>query len=393
MGLYIHVPFCKTKCPYCDFNTYQGIEGQMGSYLEAVTAELRLWGEALGHCRVRTVFFGGGTPSYLPDGDIAAILEAAAEAFVIVPNAETTIEANPGDLDDAACRGLLRQGVNRLSIGVQSLDNGLLQLLGRRHSADGAIEAFQTARDAGFDNVNLDLMYGLPHQTLTQWEDTIARLATLEPEHISLYALTLEEGTPMRLWADQGKIPEPDPDVAADMYALARQVLAESGYHHYEISNWAKPERQSQHNLIYWRNEPYLGVGPGAHSRLGEYRFWTVLAPREYASMATSWSPSLATGWTAFGESELGRASTVDGWEHIDPDTACSETMFLGLRLLDGLDLSRASKAVGQDLSERYEREIRELLDLGLLQRKGDIIRLDESAYLIANQVFTRFLR
>ena len=220
------------------------------------------------------------------------------------------------------------------------MDNGLLQLLGRRHSADGAIEAFQTARDAGFDNVNLDLMYGLPHQTLTQWEDTIARLATLEPEHISLYALTLEEGTPMRLWADQGKIPEPDPDVAADMYALARQVLAESGYHHYEISNWAKPERQSQHNLIYWRNEPYLGVGPGAHSRLGEYRFWTVLAPREYASMATSWSPSLATGWTAFGESELGRASTVDGWEHIDPDTACSETMFLGLRLLDGLDLS-----------------------------------------------------
>ena len=276
IGLYIHVPFCKTKCPYCDFNTYQGIEGQMGSYLEAVTTDLRLWGSALGHPRVRTVFFGGGTPSYLPEGDIDAILRAARDAFVVDGEAEITIEANPGDLDYAACRGLLRQGVNRLSIGVQSLDNGLLQLLGRRHSADDAITAFQTARDAGFENVNLDLMYGLPHQSVAQWEDTITRLAALFPEHVSLYALTLEEGTPMRLWADQGRIPEPDPDLAADMYAIARRVLAESGYHHYEISNWARPGLQSRHNLVYWRNEPYLGVGPGAHSRLGDYRFWTV---------------------------------------------------------------------------------------------------------------------
>ena len=392
IGLYVHVPFCKTKCPYCDFNTYQGIEGQMGTYLEAVTTELRLWGSALGHPRVRTVFFGGGTPSYLPDGDIEAILQAASGSFTIDSKAEITIEANPGDLDEAACRGLLRQGVNRLSIGVQSLDNSLLQLLGRRHSADGAIVAFQTARDAGFDNVNLDLMYGLPHQTVAQWDDTIKRLAELAPEHISLYALTLEEGTPMRLWADQGKIPEPDPDLAADMYGMARQVLGDAGYHHYEISNWAKPALESQHNLIYWRNEAYLGVGPGAHSRLGDYRFWTVLAPREYAGGAAEWSEVSTPEWTAFGEGELGQARTVDGCELIDSDTACAETMFLGLRLLDGLDLTQASAAVAQDLAARYDSEIEELLNLGLLRREGDIIRLDPSAYLIANQVFTRFL-
>ncbi len=392
MGLYVHVPFCKTKCPYCDFNTYQGIEGQMGAYLEAVTTELRLWGSALGHPKVRTVFFGGGTPSYLPDGDIEAILQAASRSFAIESQAEITIEANPGDLDDAACRGLLRQGVNRLSIGVQSLDNGLLQLLGRRHSADGAITAFQTARDAGFENVNLDLMYGLPGQTAGQWEDTITRLAALSPEHISLYALTLEEGTPMRLWADQGKISEPDSDVAADMYALAREALSASGYHHYEISNWAKPGLQSRHNLVYWRNEPYLGVGPGAHSRLGDYRFWTALAPREYARRAAEWPDDSAQGWTVFGESELGQARTVDGWEHIDADTACAETMFLGLRLLDGLDLAQASDAVGRDLAVRYAAEIEELLELGLLLREQDTIRLAPSAYLIANQVFTRFL-
>ena len=393
MGLYIHVPFCKTKCPYCDFNTYQGIESQMASYLHAVTTELRVWGRALGRPAVRTVFFGGGTPSYLPDGDIAAILDAASDAFSIAPDAEVTIEANPGDLNLDACRGLLRQGVNRLSIGVQSLDNGLLQLLGRRHNADGAIEAFQTARAAGFDNVNLDLMYGLPNQSLTQWQDTITRLASLSPEHISLYALTLEEGTPMRLWADQGRIPEPDPDLAADMYALARQALAATGYRHYEISNWALPEREARHNLIYWRNEPYLGVGPGAHSRLGAYRFWTVLSPRDYASRAANWRQEPSGDWDAFSERELREARTVDGWEHIDADTDCAETMFLGLRLLDGLDLRRASASVGHDLAARYRAEIEELLALDLLRRDGDIIRLEESAYLIANQVFTRFLR
>ena len=269
MGLYIHVPFCKTKCPYCDFNTYQGIESQMGAFVEAVASELQLWGMALGGPRVRTVFFGGGTPSYLPDGAIAEILEAAVRAFVVNADAEITLEANPGDLDRDACRSLLRQGVNRLSIGVQSLDNGLLQLLGRRHSADGAVEAFRTAREAGFENINLDLMYGLPNQHLSQWEDTITRLAELAPEHISLYALTLEEGTPMHLWAKQGRIPEPDPDMAADMYASARKVLSDAGFHHYEISNWSRPGLESRHNLVYWRNEPYLGVGPGAHSRLG----------------------------------------------------------------------------------------------------------------------------
>ena len=398
LGLYVHVPFCKTKCPYCDFNTYQGIESQMGSYLEAVTGELRLWGRQLsshsgGRPPVRTVFFGGGTPSYLPDGDIAAILDTAADAFTIDPGAEITLEANPGDLmNPDSCRGLLRQGVNRLSIGVQSLGNGLLQLLGRRHSADGAIEAFQTARAAGFNNLNLDLMYGLPHQSLVQWEDTIERLAALFPEHISLYALTLEEGTPMKAWADQGRIPEPDPDLAADMYALARRVLASKGYRHYEISNWAQPGRESQHNLIYWRNEPYLGVGPGAHSRLGEYRFWTALAPRDYASRAAQWRQAPAGRWGDFSEQELREARTMEGWEHIDADTACAETMFLGLRLLDGLDLPQASAAAGHDLAARYHAEIEELLTLGLLRREGDTIRLDESAYLIANQVFTRFL-
>ena len=392
IGLYVHVPFCKTKCPYCDFNTYQGIEGLMGGFREAVTTELTLWGQALGRPRVRTVFFGGGTPSYLPRGYIAAILDAAREAFAVDDDAEITIEANPGDLDLNACRELLRLGVRRLSIGVQSLDNGLLALLGRRHTADEALAALRVAREAGFGNVNLDLMYGLPHQTLGQWRETIGSLAGHAPEHVSLYALTIEEGTPMHQWAREGKIPEPDPDLAADMYSYARELLRSRGYHHYEISNWRLPGMECEHNMVYWRNEPYLGVGPGAHSRLGDHRFWTLLSPRSYAAAAARWRDEPQARWPRLTEEELGRARTVGGWEHIDTGTACSETMFLGLRLLDGLDLSRASAAVGIDLASRYHSQIQELIALGLLQQEGASLRLTEPAYLVANQVFTRFI-
>ncbi len=392
IGLYIHVPFCKTKCPYCDFNTYQGIDGLMGRFLEAVTTEISLWGKSLGRPKVQTIFFGGGTPSYLPQGYIRAILDAAHASFEVDKGAETTIEANPGDLDLEACRALLRQGVDRLSIGVQSLDNGLLALLGRRHTADEALDALATARESGFGNVNLDLMYGLPNQSMEQWQATIGRLADHSPEHVSLYALTIEEGTPMHAWLRQGKIPEPDPDLAADMYGHARELLGGRGYHHYEISNWCQPGRECEHNLVYWSNGAYLGVGPGAHSRLGDYRFWTLLSPREYTAQAAQWRKEGNDPWGSFTEQELARAKTVDGWEHIGPDTACSETMFLGLRLLDGLDLTSASQAVGADLATRYHSEIEDLIALGLLEREEESLRLTVPAYLVANQVFTRFI-
>ncbi len=392
MGLYLHVPFCKTKCPYCDFNTYQGIESLMGPFRDALTAELSLWGRALGHPAVRTVFFGGGTPSYLPDGDIGTILDAARDAFAVDEAAEVTIEANPGDLDAQACTALLRQGVNRLSIGVQSLSNNLLELLGRRHHADEAVAAFKTARDAGFDNVNLDLMYGLPNQTMAQWQQTVHRLIGLSPQHISLYALTLEEGTPMHRWAEEGKIPEPDQDLAADMYLYAQDALDRAGYHHYEISNWSRDGLESRHNTIYWRNQTYLGVGPGAHSRLGEYRFWTVLSPRDYAAKASEWLRTGQPKLERVDEEALSAATTVGGWEHISLDTACTETMFLGLRLLDGMDLAEASAAVGKDLAQRYQTQIQELTDQGMLERRNGLLCLTKSSYLVANQAFTRFL-
>ena len=392
MGLYVHVPFCLTRCPYCDFNTYQGIENLIAPYLEAVTTEFGLWGRALQSPAVGTVFFGGGTPSYLPDGYVGRMLEAARAAFNVREDAEITLEANPGDLNQAACRRLLSQGVNRLSMGIQGLDDGLLTLLGRRHNSEEAVKAFRAARDAGFTDISLDLMYGLPHQSLAQWQDTLQTAVSLGPTHLSLYSLTLEEGTPLHRRVEHGELPEPDSDLAADMYNRARVLLAGAGYHHYEISNWARPGNVARHNLAYWLNRPYLGVGPGAHSRLGRYRFWEENSPRTYIDRVKWWQAAQPGPFGSLTEAELRTVSPVAGQEYIDRETACAETMFLGLRLLDGMDLAEASAEAGADLEARYRPTIEDLVGMGLLERQNGRLRLTERAYFIANQVFIRFL-
>ena len=396
ISLYVHVPFCKTKCPYCDFNTFQGIENLMGPYLSAVIRELELWGGLLEHPTVNTVFFGGGTPSYLPPGYLQQVLDVMRTSFVVSPGAEITIEANPGDplFSDGGseCRELLQAGVNRLSIGVQSLDNGLLALLGRRHTADAALEALRAAREGGFSNVNLDLMYGLPRQTLAQWRETLETLLSQSPAHVSLYCLTLEEGTPFHRWAEQGKMPTPDPDLAADMYHHADAELERSGYHHYEISNWCLPGLESRHNMVYWLNKPYLGVGPGAHSSLDWRRFWDVSPPVKYFAAIERWAVGGPHSAGAIDGPLLESIPQVDGHEFCGGETACAETMVLGLRLLDGMDLDAASARTGVDLSSHYQTEIRELEDMGLLERGGNNLRLTRPAYLVANQVFTRFV-
>ena len=398
ISLYVHIPFCLSKCPYCDFNTYQGIESQFGDFLAAVTGEIEAWARALGRPSVNTVFLGGGTPSHLPDGAVGRILETIAGSYRVRSDAEITAECNPNDLTPAKCAEFRAAGINRISMGVQSMDNGLLAMLGRRHDADEAVGALDACRRAGFDNVNLDLMYGLPQQTPEQWRDTVERVLTQAPEHISMYSLTLDEGTPLKRWVEQGRLPEPDPDLAADMYDLARAALGNAGYHHYEISNWSQSGRESEHNLAYWRNLQWLGVGPGAHSSLRTVeaasgcRFWTVRSPREYARLAAEWIGS-ASGWESVTAAGIENVATVGGLEVIDEETAAAETMFLGLRLLDGMEVREASARVGIDLAARYEQELAELTAEGLLVWEDDgRLRLAEEAYLVANQVFTRFL-
>jgi len=378
LGLYIHVPFCERKCPYCDFNTYAGLQRLYAPYARALAREITLAGEALSHPPARTVFLGGGTPTVLPTELLGEILEAVRRAFALLPDAEITAEANPGTVDRARFAGLRALGVNRLSMGAQSFHDDELRFLGRIHSAEDVERAFAAARAAGFDNVNLDLIYGLPGQPVDKWRRTLAQAVALGPEHISCYALTVEAGTPLACWVEEGRVPPPDDDLAADLYEEAEASLAAAGYEHYEISNWARQaeaDYRAQHNLIYWRNEPYLGFGAGAHSSLGGRRWWNVRAPEAYIRRLES------------GE------GVTEGEETIDETLAMGETMMLGLRLVqEGVSREAFAKRHGRDLEEVYADELQELERWGLIERSRARVRLTRRGRLLGNQVFRRFL-
>ena len=392
ISVYVHIPFCRTKCPYCDFNTYQGLEDRIETYVDALVRDTELWGRALGHPMANTVFFGGGTPSYIPTEDLGRLLKTIGSSFPMVADVEVTAEANPGDVEERALEAWLGMGVNRLSIGVQSLDDRLLSLLGRRHTAADAVRAHGVARGAGFDNVNLDLMYGLPRQTLDQWRDTFERTLELRPSHLSLYSLTLEGGTPMERWVREGVLTEPDPDLAADMYELARGLLGAEGYLHYEISNWALPGRESRHNMAYWLNRPYLGLGAGAHSHLAGRRFWTVRSPRDYVRRVGEWASHSAMAMDQFDPDALTIMGAVDGDESIDRRTEMAETMFLGMRLLEGISMEAFRERFGVGPMEVYGEQVRELEEGGLLEFADGRLCLTERGLLLANQVFVRFV-
>ena len=406
LALYVHIPFCKSKCPYCDFNTYEGIEPLIPSYVDALSGEIEIWGARLGRPAVRTVFLGGGTPSYLPAGSVAALLDAVRRSFDLEPMAEITLEANPDDCTVPSLRLHRASGVNRISIGVQSLDDRLLSMLGRRHDAAQAIDAHRAARAAGFENVSVDLMYGLPGQTIGDWRRTLDALSDIAPPHASLYCLAIEKGTPMERWVDSGALPEPDPDLAAEMYETAEEAMSRRGYRHYEISNWALPGFESRHNLVYWRNEPYLGVGPGAHSYLDGVRLWNLRSPREYvrrveraASRDSSLSlppqsrgkvrarPVLDTG---MGAPLAGPA--VEGSERIDGGLESAETLMLGLRLDEGVSSDEFAARFGEPPSSVYAGVVSELSGLGLLEESRGSLRLTRRGRILSNEVFSRLI-
>ena len=388
ISLYVHIPFCETKCPYCDFNTYAAIEPLMPTYVAALKSEIALWGSLLDGPEVHTVFFGGGTPSYLPSEDIRHTMKAITTAFNLAPCAEVTLEANPGDFTADKLAAYLDCGINRLSIGIQSFDDDLLQTLGRRHNAADAVHAYGQAADAGFENISIDLMYALPHQNIQQWQSTLAQALELAPPHISMYCLTLEGGTPMERWVDQGSMPTPDADLAADMYLMAQDEMRPGGYRHYEISNWAQPGRRSKHNLTYWRNDPYLGVGPGAHSYLGDCRFSAIKSPREYIRRMQSVSPD-SRGEPM--QAMISSVPVVDEIEQIDTPLEMAETMMMGLRLDEGIGIAGFRERFGEPPSHFYADTLDELERLELLHTQEDALRLTHRGRMLGNEVFSRF--
>lgn len=393
IALYVHIPFCETKCPYCDFNTYAAIEPLMPSYSDALRAEIALWGRlavagAGDARRVSSVFFGGGTPSYLPAKQIEGVMAAIRSAFTLLPDAEVTLEANPGDFTSDKLAAYLDSGVNRLSIGVQSFDDGLLATLGRRHSADAAADAYRMAADAGFRNISIDMMYGLPYQRIEQWRRTLGKALELAPPHLSMYCLTLEGGTPMERWVADGRMPEPDADLAADMYVLAQDEMRRAGYRHYEISNWALPGMRSRHNLAYWRNLPYLGVGPGAHSYLWGRRFANIRSPREYVGLMRG---DAAPARDASPDAVIRAVPVVDGVELIDPPLEMAETLMMGLRLDEGVSVAGFKERFGATPAQRYPDAIAELTAQGLLRARDGALMLTARGRMMANAVVSRF--
>ena len=381
IGLYLHIPFCTAKCGYCDFNSYAGHEHMIPSYAGTIVKDAKLWTEAVRGRAIETVFFGGGTPSLNPVEEMAAILSGLRDTFDFAPNAEISMEANPGSLSADYLRGMRAIGLNRLSIGVQSFDDEELVMLDRVHTADEARQAFAAARAAGFDNVNLDFIYGLPEQPLAAWQRTLEQALALAPEHLSLYALTVEDGTPLARDVKRGRVPAPDADMQAEHYEWTEQRLARAGYEHYEISNWARPGRQCRHNLVYWQNHEYLGLGAGAHSFLNGVRFSTVLLPNRYVELVDE---SVAAG--------DGSLRHVHGAEEITPELSIADTLILGLRLNDGIDLAAFASRYGRGLDDVHGALIAEFTGYGLLERTATHLRLTPRGRLLSNELFQRLL-
>lgn len=389
MGLYVHVPFCETKCPYCDFNTYSGIEKLIPSYMPALRAEITAWGGALASPPLESIFFGGGTPSYLPEAEIPATMDSIRQSFALNPDAEVTIECNPGDVTQDKLAAWVGSGVNRLSLGIQSFDDELLTTLGRRHNTAGARDAYLLARSSGIPNASLDLMYGLPGQSVSQWRDTLEHALELEPPHISLYSLQVEPGTPFDRDVQTGRLTVPDDDSAADMYEHAMERLESAGLRHYEISNWALPGRESRHNLMYWRNRPYLGVGPGAHSSLFGHRFANMKSPRGYTArmqrLGDAPAGSEVIDW-------MRQHGAVDFHEVTTRELAMSETMMMGLRLAEGVSDERFREMFGVGIGERYANVIGGLEEIGLLEWRNGSLCLTRRGRPLGNEVFSRFV-
>jgi putative oxygen-independent coproporphyrinogen III oxidase len=362
-GLYIHIPFCLTRCGYCDFNTYAGLGHLAGSYVEGVTLEAALAGPGWEGERFDSVFFGGGTPTILPPGQMVRLLDECARVFDLLPDAEITSEANPDTVDEPFLAALLDAGVTRLSMGVQSFDTAVLEALERAHSPESARAAFTAARRAGYGNVNLDLIYGAHGETVESWQRTVEEAARLEPEHLSCYALTIEPATPLGRKVAAGLLPVPDPDLQAEMYDLACRTLRDAGYEHYEISNWSRPGKRCRHNLGYWEGRPYLGLGAGAHSYRDGHRWWNVRPPLQYLENVSA--------------GRLPRG----GEEWLSPEDRRLEQLLLALRTTSGVPLADVEPSRAD-----------EVVQAGLAERDGARLRPTEPGLLMANEVVLSLL-
>lgn len=412
VSLYLHLPFCVRKCRYCDFLSGPYDAAVRRRYLRALETEIRLSAETFGNGNERlsvdTVFLGGGTPSLLDADELAHLMAVLSESFRILPGAEITMECNPGTVDREKLLAFREAGINRLSIGVQSFRDEELKLLGRIHTAEEARQCVLDARWAGFDNISLDLISALPGQSIGQWMESLREAAALAPEHISAYSLILEDGTPLKEAALQGKLPRlPDEDEDRKMYHETRSFLAEHGYHRYEISNYAKKGFESRHNSGYWTGHPYLGLGIGAASFYAGCRWSHTRSMTSYLQALESAGASAGASAKSDGES-LSSAEKATGHrcqeyaevlesiyeekEILSERDRMAEFMFLGLRRMQGVSEAEFLRRFGRTMEEVYGSVLKRYQELHMLQREGGRIFLTERGIDVSNAVMADFL-
>jgi oxygen-independent coproporphyrinogen-3 oxidase len=374
LSLYIHIPFCVKKCHYCGFYSTHYSEQLANEFISALSQEAARYGPAFSNRQFETVYIGGGTPTVLSSLQFEGLMTGIKRYFLIDPDAEWTVEANPNTLSSDRLSDMKDQGINRLSLGIQSFSDDVLKRLGRVHTAEEGIEAFTRAKNTGFGSVGIDLIYGIPGQPEEQWYETLSKAIDLKPEHVSTYSLSFDAGSRFREEADADRISLPDEDCVAAQYDLAVNKLSNAGYEHYEISNFSLPGFACRHNMNYWQRGEYLGLGPGAWSFIGNKRYHIVADVRKYIAR-------LRDG-----------QEVHTGEETIDQQQAANETVMLGLRTSMGIDLNHYEREFGPDSLRLLQAKWIPLQNTGLLKHAEGRLRLTNEGFLLAHEVLARLI-
>ena len=374
LSLYIHVPFCIKKCLYCDFPSYGGCESIFDDYVNALINEIRETKESFSDYNIKSIFLGGGTPSILSPKLTGKIMDTVFNCFNIDNNCEITTEANPKTVDEFKLREYKAMDINRISFGVQAWQNNILKSLGRIHTIDDFIKNMAQARDIGFKNINADIMFALPNQTLSDWEETLEKIIKLNPTHISAYSLIIEDGTVFGKMYDEGNLKPCDEVLDRKMYYMAKEMLSDKGYNQYEISNFAKEGFECYHNKVYWRCDEYIGYGIGSHSYFNGERFNNTYDIEKYIS-------------------SKGKYSVIkENIEKLKTEDMYAEFMFMGLRMTKGIEKQRFFERFNKSVFDVYGNEIKHLKELNLINETDTNIMLTEKGIDVSNTVFEKFI-
>ena len=389
LGLYIHIPFCHTKCTYCDFNTYSGLENLIDNFSDSIYKEINFWGITEFYI-VDTIFIGGGTPSYIDTEIIENIINKISDNFLLSKNPEITLEINPEDVTKTKALEWEKIGINRCSLGVQSLVNSELKILNRRHDSEKAMEAINILSKI-FNNISVDLIYGLPLQTKDSYIETLKKIISQDINHISCYSLQVEKGTVLDQQVNTNKINVANDDLTAEMYKITQKILFENDFENYEISNWSKQNKLSQHNLKYWTMKPYIGIGPGSHSYIDNKRFSIIKSPKKYVDFFKKPLKNISSIREKI--LYLRENDFLDVYENQLRENEILEFLMLNLRLKDGININKFKKRFDLDFEDLYLNKLDYFIKENIIFKKEESYILSEKGKLFANEVANNFVK